>query len=131
MFGADPRPTAWFNLGPVRKVSSQLVHILVVDVLDVFDTEITNPPAGREAASGTASGTASGPTSLGSITPCWSKWCSCHYFNNPPLRKAPRKADHQLPRSLDHRRPYPVPNRMAAPDPRFRQPLTGTVHRSG
>ncbi len=48
MFGADTGAAPWLNLRPLGNKPADLVHILVIDELDVFDTEGADPATGNK-----------------------------------------------------------------------------------
>ena len=86
VLGANPALASRLNLGPVRDVPAQPLVILIVNVLDVFDTEGTDPPSGSIASPGPSagSGTATGARATrlktagpGSGSSAWSGPRSC------------------------------------------------------
>ena len=63
--GADSGPAARLDFGPVGDVPAQLLHVLIIDVLDVVHAKGAYPPAWGVTASGAPSRPPASRTSLG------------------------------------------------------------------
>ena len=74
VLGTDPRAAAGLDFRAVGHESPNLVDVLVVDDLDVLNTESADPPSGYEPPARTASGTSARPSATGPSPGSSARW---------------------------------------------------------